>query len=397
MPRDNLVPAEWDRSGLPGWTYFDPELFDLEMREVFLTHWQIAGHVSELPEPGDYICFDLGPERAVIVRGHDGELRAFHNLCRHRGARVVGQMRGRCNKAMICPYHGWAYNLDGSLRGVAEAASFPPLDRNEWGLKPVEMDLWHGFIFLRFAPGPQPPVAQIMARYEAVIAPYRCAEMIDTGARWRDELDVNWKAVRDVDNEGYHVRAAHPGLHDLYGEDYFDEPYVGGATRSVGAFNPGPSKLWSVRHYRAILPECDWLPESQRRAWIYLGLFPTGVIGLYPDSVIWYRENPVAAGQTVQLGGVLRRADEDRRMRAARYLSGRIDRDTLREDQMLTVWACEATRSSAYDGVLLSDLEYGLKTFHDHLRAVLPVTRLERPPAPGSMEAANARAAAGGA
>lgn len=390
MARDNLVPEDWDRSGLPGWTYFSDELFALEMREVHLTHWQIAGHVSDAPEPGDFLCFDLGSERAVVVRGHDKRLRAFHNLCRHRGARVVGEERGRCNKAMICPYHGWAYNLDGSLRGVAERDSFPPLDRAEWGLKPVEMEIWHGFVFLRFLPGPQPSVAKILERYEDVIAPYSCEHMVTAEPHWTDELPVNWKAVRDVDNEGYHVRAAHPGLHDLYGEDYFDEPYIGGATRSVGQFNEGPSKLWSVRHYRRLLPACDWLPESQRRAWIYIGLFPTGVIGLYPDSTIWYRENPASANRTVQRGGILRYRDESREMRAARYLSGRIDRDTLEEDQMLTIWACEATRSSAYDGVMLSDLEYGLKTHHDHLRAILPVMGEDHAPAPGTAAQRNA-------
>ena len=133
MAKDTAPPRNWDRSGLPGWAYHSPALFDIEQQALFRTHWQLAGHVGDLPEPGDFITFDIGPERALILRGHDREIRAFHNLCRHRGTRVVGAERGRCNKAVICPFHGWAYNLDGSLRGVAERGSFPPLDRREWG------------------------------------------------------------------------------------------------------------------------------------------------------------------------------------------------------------------------------------------------------------------------
>jgi hypothetical protein len=109
-------------------------------------------------------------------------------------------------------------------------------------------------------------------------------------------------------------------------------------------------------------------------------MFPNLVLGLYPDSIIFYQDIPQSATETIQRGMCYRRSDEDRQMKVARYLSGRIDRDTADEDQMLMVWSCEATKSSAYDGVLFSDLEYGVKTYHDHLRNLLPVMgRLDRP------------------
>ncbi|PWE34246.1 ring-hydroxylating oxygenase subunit alpha [Maritimibacter sp. 55A14] len=374
-------PVNWDRSGLPGWTYSSRELFDLELATLFRTHWQLAGHVSDLPEPGDYICFDIGHERAVVIRGQDGRLRAFHNLCRHRGTRVVADRRGHCNKAMICPFHGWAYNFDGTLRGVAEADTFPDLDRVAWGLKPVELEVWLGFVFIRFVASGQPPVAELLARYEAEAAAYGAADVVPTGdGFWTDEIAVNWKAVRDVDNEGYHVRQAHPALHDLYGTAYHDEPFERGAARSEGRFNDGPSRLWSVRAYRSIIGDTSPLAPAQRGAWVYIALFPNTVIGLYPDSVTYYQEIPLDAERTLQRGAVYRHRDESRALRLARYLSGRIDRDTLEEDQMLCVWSAEATKSSAYDGVILSDLEYGLKTFHDHLREKVPVVCLPEEP-----------------
>jgi phenylpropionate dioxygenase-like ring-hydroxylating dioxygenase large terminal subunit len=389
-PVTTRPPEGWDRRGLPGWTYFNAELLALETETLFRRHWQLACHVNDIPEPGDYLTFDVAGERALILRGRDGRVRAFHNLCRHRGSRVVAGERGQCT-VLICPYHGWAYNLDGTLRSPAHPKSLPHLDPVEWGLKPVEIEVWHGFVFVRFKPGEQPPVARIMARFEAEVAPYRLESMLPASRiKWRDSTAVNWKAVRDVDNEGYHVPKAHPALHDLYGHHYYDEPFAGGASRAFARFNAGPGKLWSVRHYKKILPEATWLPESHRRAWLYLGLFPNAVLGLYPDSVIFYQEFPDGVGRTRLRGAVYRHPEETRAWRLARYLSGRIDKVTAAEDQMLTIWSCEAARSSAYDGVILSDLEYGVRSYHDHLRALLPVVNLQDEPAPGTLAGINA-------
>ena len=390
MTADIALPKDWDRSGLPGWAYFSQELFELECETLFKTHWQFVCHVNEAADIGAYVTFDVAGERAMVIRGHDGILRAFHNLCRHRGSRIVPEARGVCNKAMVCPYHGWAYNLDGGLRGIANRDSFPPMQAEKWGLKPLEMEIWNGLVFIRFQAGPQPSVAEVLARFDDEIAPYDLANMVPTDSNSMDDLlPVNWKSVRDVDNEGYHLRQAHPGLHQLYGDGYFDEPYVNGTSRSVGTFNEAYGHRWSVRKYREILPEADRLPLHQRRQWIYFGMFPNFVLGLYPDSVIYYQEVPQSAEQTVQRGMCYRRAKESREMKAARYLSGRIDRDTAEEDQMLMVWSCEATKSSAYDGVILSDLEYGVKTYHDHLRRLLPVMEQPVPPKPGQMAHVN--------
>jgi len=390
MTADIALPKDWNRSGLPGWAYFSQELFELECETLFKTHWQFVCHVNEAAEIGAYFTFDVAGERALVIRGHDGILRGFHNLCRHRGSRIVPDARGVCNKAMVCPYHGWAYNLDGGLRGIANRDTFPPMQAEKWGLKPLEMEIWNGLVFIRFQAGPQPAVAEILARFDDEIAPYDLANMVPTDSNSMDDLlAVNWKSVRDVDNEGYHVRQAHPGLHQLYGDGYFDEPYANGTSRSVGTFNEAYGHRWSVRKYREILPEADHLPLHQRRQWIYFGMFPNFVLGLYPDSVIYYQEVPQSATQTVQRGMCYRRREESREMKAARYLSGRIDRDTAEEDQMLMVWSCEATKSSAYDGVIFSDLEYGVKTYHDHLRRLLPVMGQPAPPEPGQMAQVN--------
>ncbi len=388
--RDWDVSANWDRSGLPAWTYCDEDLTEIEKELLFRRHWQLACHQSDIPEPGDFQCFDMVGERAVIVRGKDGAIRAFHNLCRHRGSRVVGTDRGHCDHVITCPFHGWSYDFDGTLRAPLRPQSLPDLDRVAYGLKPIELEIWQGFVFVRFQSGDQPSVTDIMAPFQDEAAAYHTDAMVPAdGELWQQEMAVNWKSVRDVDNEGYHVPIAHPALQDLYGKNYYDEPLVDGSNRSFGEFNDGPGRLWSVRHYKKILPEMADLRPANRRAWLYLGIFPNTVIGLYPDSMIFYQEFPVSAGKTIQRGGTYRYATESRELRLARYLSGRIDRDTIDEDTQLIEWCFEAMQSSAYDDIVLSDLEYGVRCHHDQLRHLIPVMALTEPPVGRSLASVN--------
>ena len=388
--------GDWDRGGLPAWSYTSDEMLEAEKELLFRRHWQLVCHLSDLGEPGSFVTLDCVGERALVVRGRDGVVRAFHNLCRHRGSRVVAAERGQCRSVIVCPFHGWVYNLDGTLRGPAQPATLPDLDPVEMGLKPVEMDVWQGFVFVRFKLGPQPPVSEVFARFDDEVAQYGLTDMVPTDEGFSStEAAVNWKCVRDVDNEGYHVPMAHPGLADLFGDNYYDEPFRGGASRSFSKFREGGGGGWSVRAYRAIMEPPGRLDDDHAHAWLYIGGFPNFVFGVYPDSVKFYQEFPVETGLTRQRGATYRRADEDRRMRASRYLSERIDRLTSEEDEELVRWVWEATFSSGYDGVTLSDAEYTVRSYHDALRAHFPVLDRAERPAPGTLERLNAEMAHG--
>lgn len=380
MTRNISIPNDWDRRGLPGWCYHNDALLELEKQHVFREHWQIACHVSDVPEPGNYITMDVVGERALILRDQDGVVRGFHNICRHRGSRVVADDKGTCRNALVCPFHGWVYNLDGTLRGAARPRSFPPLDKQEFGLMSLDLEVWMGFVFIRFASGPQPSVADLMQPFAAELGEYRTEEMVAAGNLWTQVSPVNWKSVRDVDNEGYHVAMAHPALQDLYGSTYYDEPFVNGLCRSFATYNPHAGRRWSVRNYVNIAPEAKHLPEHLRKAWIYYGIFANAVIAVTPEAVQFYQEFPLSTGQTLLRGGIYRYRAETRQQRAARYLAHRIDRDTQAEDVQLTVWSNESMTSKAFSGFYLSDLEYGVRTHHDHLRAILPVMNLPKAP-----------------
>jgi phenylpropionate dioxygenase-like ring-hydroxylating dioxygenase large terminal subunit len=367
------------RGGLPAWSYDHDELMELEKELVFRRNWLLVGHVNEIPGPGDFMTLDVADERALVVRGRDGEVRAFHNLCRHRGSRVVAEASGNCGPVITCPFHGWSYGLDGRLSGVPHPKSFGAMDKTGLGLKALRIEVWHGMVFVRFK-GEGPSMAETLAPMEAEVAPYRLEEMRPIGKRWRMEFEANWKATVDVDNEGYHVPVAHPGLNDLYGHSYIDETLENGIPRSTGTFGDRRHKLWSVRHYVELLPEADHLPENQRKAWFYYGVFPGAVLTFYPDSCGFYQFLPLGTRRSAMQGRGFGLPDERREMHAARYLNRRINDTTGVEDVQLIKWSWEGMRSSAFDDIILSDLESGVRAYHDRLREALPVLNLPEPP-----------------
>ena len=122
--------------------------------------------------------------------------------------------------------------------------------------------------------------------------------MVPAGGIHTQETPVNWKSVRDVDNEGYHLAMAHPALQDLYGSTYYDEPFVNGVSRSFASYNPHAGRRWSVGKYVKIAPENKSLPEHLRNAWIYYGLFPNTVLAVTPETIQFYQEFPLSVDRT---------------------------------------------------------------------------------------------------
>jgi len=377
--------------GLPPWAYESDELATLERELIFRRNWLFVGHINQIPNPGDYMCLNEVDERAIVVRDRDGTVRAFHNLCRHRGSRVVAEENGNAGNAIVCPFHGWCYNLDGSLRGAPMPETFPGLDTKTHGLKPVEFEVWHGLVFVRFK-GDGPSVSELTAGIEDEVSLYRLEDMVPDTWSWHADFDLNWKSVMDVDNEGYHVPVAHPSLHALF-KEYADADLGDGISRSHGYLNESADGPWSVRNYLKVLPSVTvpHLPESHQNIWIYFGLFPNLVITVYPGGIADVYQTFPGNGTTCTMRGAgFRLANDSRESRVARYLKDRIDRATVEEDIQLIKWSGEGMRSSAYDGIVLSETESGVQAYHDSLREVLPVLTLSNPPTPGTVAERNA-------
>ncbi len=374
---------------LPAWVYDNVEFFELERRELFLKEWQICCHVSDVPAVGDYASLDLLGERAFVVRGKDDRVRAFHNVCRHRAHAVVTDERGNCPGVIRCPYHGWMYDLDGTLKAVPAQKSFPPFDSSRFGLVPLKLEIWQGFVFLRFS-GKGPSVAERMAPFADELAPYGVADMQPIGEIWEEVVEIDWKNVWDNYLEDYHFASGHPGLFGLMGRDYDREAHPHGVSRLSHVLREKPAKGWSIERYHSLLPDMPHLPAELKRRWSYFSLFPGVSFDVYPESVDFFQFIPLGPGRTRLRGRTYGRPDERRETRAARYLNRRINWQVQAEDRALTASVQCGLGSSSYTSGLLSDKEVVLCHFQDWVRSALPVAELAEAPAAGDVARVNA-------
>jgi choline monooxygenase len=206
-PADRLekaytIPAPW---------YFDTRLAQLERDSVFAGNWQVVGRLDQVKERGQFFTIDVNEELLLIVHGDDGKLRCFYNVCRHHAAAVEPQAAG-CARQFRCPYHGWTYGNDGSLKGMVEFEGVCSFERKDNGLVPVRMGTWGNFIFVNLD-GKAAPLAEFLGKASSVVTPLKLKETLHYFDRRIYTLKCNWKVY--VDNYldgGYHVPHAHKGL-----------------------------------------------------------------------------------------------------------------------------------------------------------------------------------------
>src|ERR1044072_1388611 len=372
LPRRDA--EDLDDVSLPGWVYRDPEYFRLEMARLIRPSWQIVCHSSDIPGPGDWRTLDLPGESVIAIRGPDGELRAFANVCRHRGSRLVDGQAG-CAKRLTCPYHAWTYAADGRLVGVPNREDYPGLDPAQFGLIPVELEIWRGFLFVRLEGG-GPGVAEMMAPYEDEVAPHRFEELQAIGRITLRPRDVNWKNVADNYSDGLHISVAHPGLTRLFGSGY---GIAAGehVDRVWGGLLARASAHASERAYQ------HFLPEGAGRRWLYFKLWPNVAFDIYPDQVDFMHFVPVGPCQTLIREISYALPDGRREMKAARYLNWRINRRVNEEDNALIRRVPQGMASSLYTPGPLGRSEVCLRSFAGKLRRLIPETRLDSPPPPG--------------
>ncbi|MBT4358017.1 MAG: Rieske 2Fe-2S domain-containing protein [Proteobacteria bacterium] len=375
---------------LAPWTYYSTEFLELEQNHLFKTHWLLAGHISDIPHPQNYLTFDAVGERALIIRNQDGKIRAFHNVCRHRGAKLVDSERGTCGRTLSCPFHGWTYCLDGELLSVPAAQTFENLDISQNGLVPLDLEIWMGFLFIRFG-GTGDSVADSLEPIKELVTPYQLEKIEPiAGSRYQETRPYNWKIIHDIDNEGYHVPTGHPALQQLYGKTYEDSE-MGGVLVAQGQINDNPGRIWSVRQYQKLLPQFDHLPEHNQRAWLYFNIFPSMVIGLYPESIEFYMTLPNTVDSTWYLGASYGVPDDRREVKVARYLSARINKLTEKEDASFMRWMQLGMNSSAFPKPKLSSKEENVRRFHKRIQSELPVAQLANEPKSGDVQNINHR------
>lgn len=382
------TPDPLDGMSLPGWLYFDAEFFEAEKKAFLRAAPQVVCHENEIVEPGSWRTLDYLGESVIVIRGDDGEPRAFSNVCRHRGSRLVDG-NGGCSKLLTCPYHAWSYARDGRLVGVPHRGEYPDLRAHELGLVPVELENWLGFLFVKLEHG-GPSVAEMMAPYEEEVAPYRFADLRAIGRVTLRKRKLNWKTIADNYSDGLHIPIGHPGLTRLFGRNYRIEARSH-VDRMEGDLVEKESANPSERSYQRLLPRVEHLPESHQRKWLYYKLFPNVAFDIYPDQVDFMQFLPVSATETVIREISYAVPDERREMRAARHLNWRINRRVNAEDTELITRVQLGMQSPAYRPGPLGTSEVCLRSFAQKLRKLIPEARLEAPPPAGWSRLANAR------
>ncbi len=204
LSRASTIPAAW---------YVDPRIADLERLSVFSTTWQLVARTDEVKSPGQFVRATVAGEPIVVVRGNDGTLRAFYNVCRHHAAAVVTEPCGQAS-LLHCPYHGWNYGLDGSLKGMPEFEGVENFDRAQNGLIPIRVETWECFVFINLD-NHAAPLTEFLGGLVRRVAPLGITKLHYFDRRTYN-IHCNWKVF--VDNYldgGYHVPHLHKGLNSV--------------------------------------------------------------------------------------------------------------------------------------------------------------------------------------
>src|SRR5215510_6936333 len=280
---------------LPGRYYTSEELFAAEQEAIFAKQWICVGRADAVEQPGDFFLARIAGENVIILRDEEGCVRAFYNVCRHRGTAICVGESGTFPGALRCPYHGWTYDLAGRLTVAPHMDEVPGFDRKTYPLHPVAVEVCGGFIFLSLAARPD-PFAEAVAPHLANLAPWALSEL--RAARRIDyDVPANWKIIVENYSECYHCALVHADftrkVHPRSGRnDAFEGPLLGG-------FMDLRDGVASLTRTGARCGQTLGTLDGEDLARVYFyALFPTMTISLHPDYVMTFTLQPVDAGRT---------------------------------------------------------------------------------------------------
>ena len=351
---------------LPGRYYYDPEIFALEQARIFSRSWMCVGRADSIAAAGAYFLTSLGDESVIVLRGRDGALKAFLNVCRHRGARVCTEERGQLRATMQCRYHAWTYNLDGALIGAPNMKEDPGFDASDFGLVPVALRLWEGMIWLNLSADPEPLAEQLGEPYSRY-AHYHIGELA-VGHSTSYDVAANWKLVIENFSECCHCAIAHPELSAQVPS--FKAGIVSGYSGTGAELGDGIESL--TVSGKTNRPPFRDLPESDRRRYYGMALPPNMLLSLHPDYALVHTMWPLAADRTRIVcdwlfePSTMARPDFDPQDAVAFWdLVNRQDWDICAITQ-------QGMRSRVYrDGGFYAPLEHHIRAFNDYVLAKL--------------------------
>ncbi|MEM8731182.1 MAG: aromatic ring-hydroxylating dioxygenase subunit alpha [Pseudomonadota bacterium] len=267
---------------LPREAYLSQDWFDREQRDLFGRTWAFAGTVHDLPEVGDFRTVQAGPYDLIVLRDANGDLRGFHNICRHRGTELVEDC-GNLGRSIVCPYHNWVYNLDGALRGVpAQSDCFPNLDKTQNGLHPAAVGVFRDLVFVNPEAQPDEPFDVWVDRLDTVCWPHDLGPggLVEPSGEFVYEMRCNWKVFGENAVDGYHLAYLHKNT-------------LGGPTHDKNVYEAfGRHLVWWSTERNGVKHRVPQFVENADKAWpsnrahdaqltgyggVYL-LFPTTIL-----------------------------------------------------------------------------------------------------------------------
>ena len=375
---------------LSPWTYTNPELFQLEYEMFFLRRWQWVGHTSDVQSAGDYVAADLGHDSVFVIRDKQDALRAFVNTCRHRGSRILSGM-GQCPGVIRCPYHGWTYRLDGSLMAIPQEEDFPNVDRSNYGLREVSLEVFHGLLFVRIE-GDGPSVSESFAATGVYFEKYGVADYERCFEETSEVWDVNWKVAWDNYLENYHIPIGHPSLHRLLRENGEYDELSSGVSYGTFEIKDKPSNVDEESQYQALFQHgCKRVPEELRGKWVQFGVSGNLGIDLYPEMLDVFQLIPLGPQKTMVRSAYYGHRNPTPEEQELRRLNLLINGPVNDEDRQLCQRVQQGLRTHRYSPGPLSIQESSVYRFHQLVRRLLPVTSLTDEPARGQVAMENSR------
>lgn len=390
--KTNLSDKRWARvypelgtGPVPAEPYISPEYFTLEGERVFRRVWLNMGRVEEIPQPGDYLVRDLAVcnTSILLIRGDDGVVRGFHNVCSHRGNKVVLDEKGTCRGYLTCNFHSWAYDSRGHLKWVPDEENFFDLKKSELGLTPVATDIWEGFIFVNLNPQPQESLSTYLDGVTQQLAGAGFERLV-LAHGYRVDERANWKVALDAQNEVYHLpfqhRSSFPDVFVLKENRYtrlLDVRFF--RSHSVYSCELNPSH--TVTASEALVARLDAAATRCRLPLIgdfdFYTIFPNFVIllfrGVANDFFMTYNFWPLAVDRTIwEIKIYFPPAETAGQRLGQEYAKCRL-RNVLQEDAAAheTIHAGLASRAKTH--VLFQDDEIQIRHFHkvlaDHVGA----------------------------
>jgi phenylpropionate dioxygenase-like ring-hydroxylating dioxygenase large terminal subunit len=353
---------------VPAGRYGSQAFYDLEMQHLWPKSWLQAGHVCELPEPGSYKLFEQLGLSIIISRGADGEIRAFHNICRHRGSALLLEKTGVARR-FNCPYHSWSYAADGRLVAVPEVRHFACLDKSSLGLLPVRCGTMRGMIFINLDPNAM-PLARYFASTEQQFGDFPIQDMVIKDVV-TIEMDCNWKVSLDNFMEIYHVSTVHSKS---------IAPFLDSRTFTAELYKNGHARFATRKRAATIFGADKVTPEGPARLYqdysVVLPMFPNSFIPIDPVAMAWQTWWPVGPRKSVMILSMLGRKDDSEADKVFwKAMSAQIAA-IASEDRVLFADIQRNLDSGLLPGVLMGYQEQALYWYHEEIDRQIGIERI---------------------